>query len=40
MPFKTRPEECQKVVLALAPRGRRVDGNELEQWVKRRARKK
>jgi hypothetical protein len=40
MPFNTRPEECQKLVLALAPRGRRVDGNELTQWVKRRARKK
>jgi hypothetical protein len=35
MPFDAHPEECQKLVLALVNRGRRIDGNELAAWAKR-----
>ncbi len=40
MPFNIRPEECQKLVLELARRGQRVDGNELARWAKRKAQQK
>jgi hypothetical protein len=36
LPFDTHPEECKKLVLALAPRGLEVRANELNRIVNRR----
>lgn len=36
LPFDTHPEECRKIVLALASRGLGVAGNELNRFVNRR----
>lgn len=35
IPFNTHPTECTKLVLALAPRGLRVEGNRLRQRAER-----
>jgi hypothetical protein len=40
LPFKTHPEECKKIVLALAPRGLKAQADIITRITRTRARKR